>query len=150
MICQVCGNQPPTDVMCDSRIYRPRGKIQRKKNDISTDKKKNSLSLSRTEGYKKRHDAACSRLFIHSQPEQKWQLLHRSAQQLCEVCRMSFLKNTAVWVFFRVPVCALLYTCIHFRESPSTWTSYTCQFMCVCGWVGGWMETCLDVWGQSI
>lgn len=38
MTCQVCGNRPSTDVMCNSRIYRLRGK-EDMTNYVSTDKK---------------------------------------------------------------------------------------------------------------
>lgn len=87
----------------------------------------------------KRNGTSCTRLFI---PQQKWQLLLRSALQLCEVPTASKgrafttqLNNTAVWVFFCVSVWVHLYTCMHFYDLlPNTCTSYTCLCVYVCEW----------------
>ena len=97
----------------------------------------------------KRNGTSRTRLFI---PQQKWQLLLRSALQLCEVQTVSKgrafttqLNNTAVWVFFCVSVWAHLYTCMHFYDLlPNTCTSYSCLCVCVCVCV------CVSVNGGSV
>lgn len=138
MTCQVCGNRPSTDVMCNSRIYRLRGKMEMKKYCFNRQKEElPPLFLSRYVNSFTETSWHCMYQVIYpltawtevtvitlkcitalcSPDNSFWEAVGHTAEQLC-VCVCFFL---VVYVCFN--------TCIHF---------YTCTTylpVCVYMWI---------------